>query len=345
MQFITAGKRLGERALYITLEESKSELEGSARSHGWSTEELPTAEFLPAEATLTPEQQYTVFHPSEVELAGTIHKLTQLIDELKPHRVVIDSLSELRLLAADTMRYRRQLLAFKHFFAGRETTVLLLDDRTAEGSDMQLQSMAHGVVRLEKVQRSYGVTRRHVEIMKFRGSAFREGRHDYTIDRGGTKDTRAIVIDSLNGYLMAMPAERDLNLHLHKLLSYLNQQGVVTILIYAQHGLVGSMQTEVNVSYVFNTAVLLRYFEAEGEIRYGISVIKQRVGAHERTLRELRRSSKGVEIGETTQELPRRLRRRLCDAFFSRSTPPKGLMEQAWGCGSHRESSRNIMAG
>lgn len=131
-----------------------------------------TAEFLPAEATLTPEQQYTVFHPSEVELAGTIHKLTQLIDELKPHRVVIDSLSELRLLAADTMRYRRQLLALKHFFAGRETTVLLLDDRTAEGSDMQLQSMAHGVVRLGKVQRSYGVTRRHVEIMKVKAAPF-----------------------------------------------------------------------------------------------------------------------------------------------------------------------------
>jgi len=425
MQFISAGKRVGERALYITLSESKAELEGSARSHGWNAEELPIAEFIPAEATLTPEQQYTVFHPSEVELAGTIHKLTQLIDQLKPDRVVIDSLSELRLLAADTMRYRRQLLALKHFFAGRETTVLLLDDRTAEGSDMQLQSIAHGVVRLEKVQRSYGVTRRHVEIIKLRGSAFREGRHDYTIDRGGmsiyprliasehdttfdgmrivselpvldgmfggglnrgsstlligpsgsgkstlamvyayaaakrgdraivyvfdevlrtaqdrveamgmpvrkeiakgtlamsqidpaeltpgefawqirrdveTKDTRVVVIDSLNGYLMAMPGERDLNLHLHELLSYLNQKGVVTILIYTQHGLVGSMQTEVNVSYLSDTVVLLRYFEAEGEIRHVISVIKQRVGAHERTLRELRMSSKGVEIGET----------------------------------------------
>ena len=146
---------------------------------------MPIAEFVPSEASLNPEQQYTVFHPSEVELAGTIQKLTQLIDEVKPDRLVIDSLSELRLLAADTMRYRRQLLALKHFFAGRDTTVLLLDDRTAEGSDMQLQSIAHGVIRLEKLHRSYGVTRRQIEILKLRGSAYREGYHDYTIRRGG----------------------------------------------------------------------------------------------------------------------------------------------------------------
>jgi circadian clock protein KaiC len=185
MQFILAGVKRGEKALYITLSESKAELEGSAVSHGWDVEQLPIEEFIPAEASLTPEQQYTVFHPSEVELAGTIQKLTQLIDNVKPERLVIDSLSELRLLAADTMRYRRQLLALKHFFGGRDTTVLLLDDRTAEGSDMQLQSIAHGVIRLEKMRRTYGVTRRQIEIIKLRGSAYREGFHDYTIAKGG----------------------------------------------------------------------------------------------------------------------------------------------------------------
>ena len=151
MQFILAGVRKGEKAFYITLSESQAELEGSARSHGWDPRNLPIAEFIPAEASLSPDQQYTVFHPSEVELADTIQKLTQIIDDVQPDRLVIDSLSELRLLAADPMRYRRQLLALKHFFVGRDTTVLLLDDRTAEGSDMQLQSIAHGVLRLEKI--------------------------------------------------------------------------------------------------------------------------------------------------------------------------------------------------
>ena len=424
MQFIMAGVKRGESALYITLSESKTELEGSAVSHGWDARQLPISEFIPAEASLTPEQQYTVFHPSEVELAGTIQKLTQLIDEVKPERLVIDSLSELRLLAADTMRYRRQLLALKHFFGGRDTTVLLLDDRTAEGSDMQLQSIAHGVIRLEKMRRTYGVTRRQIEVIKLRGSAYREGFHDYTITKGGIdiyprlvanehsttfageriqselpvldrmfggginrgsstlligpsgcgkstlsmvyayaaakrgdraivyafdeilrtaqdraeslgmpvreeiargtlamsqidpaelspgefawqirrdveeNDTRVVVIDSLNGFLMAMPGENDLSLHLHELLAFLNQKGVVTFIIYTQHGLVGSMLTEVDVSYLADTVMLLRYFEAEGSIRQVLSIVKQRVGPHERTLRELSMGKDGVVIGE-----------------------------------------------
>jgi circadian clock protein KaiC len=389
-----------------------------------TVEQLPTEEFIPAEASLTPEQQYTVFHPSEVELAGTIQKLTQLIDNVKPERLVIDSLSELRLLAADTMRYRRQLLALKHFFGGRDTTVLLLDDRTAEGSDMQLQSIAHGVIRLEKMRRTYGVTRRQIEIIKLRGSAYREGFHDYTIAKGGLniyprlvanehsatfageriksdlpaldkmfggglnrgsstlligrsgsakstlamvyaysaakrgdraivyafdeilqtaqdraeslrmpiraeiargtlamsqvdpaelspgefawqirrdveeKDTRVVVIDSLNGFLMAMPGENDLSLHLHELLAFLNQRGVVTFIIYTQHGLVGSMLTEVDVSYLADTVMLPRYFEAEGALRQVLSIVKQRVGPHEPTLRELSMGLDGVVIGE-----------------------------------------------
>jgi circadian clock protein KaiC len=424
MQFIMAGVKRGEKALYITLSESKAELEGSAISHGWDINQLPISEFIPAEASLSPEQQYTVFHPSEVELAGTIQRLTQIIDDVKPERLVIDSLSELRLLAADTMRYRRQLLALKHFFGGRDTTVLLLDDRTAEGSDMQLQSIAHGVIRLEKMRRTYGVTRRQAEIIKLRGSSFREGFHDYTIVKGGLdvyprlvanehstsfageriqsdlpsldkmfggginrgsstlligpsgsgkstlamiyaysaakrgdraivyafdeilrtaqdraeslgmavrseiargtlamsqvdpaelspgefvwqirrdveqRDTRVVVIDSLNGFLMSMPGENDLTLHLHELLAFLNQKGVVTFIIYTQHGLVGSMLSEVDVSYLADTVMLLRYFEAEGSIRQVLSIVKQRVGPHERTLRELSMGTDGVVIGE-----------------------------------------------
>ena len=431
MQFVMEGVRSGQTALYITLSESASELQASARSHGWDVGNLPIAEFVPDEASLSPEQQYTVFHPSEVELAGTIQRMTELIDERRPDRVVIDSLSELRLLAADTMRYRRQLLALKHYFAGREITVLMLDDRTAtgDGSDRQLQSIAHGVIRLEKTVRSYGTTRRQIEVVKLRGSSFREGFHDYTIERGGVRvyprliagehetkfaserllsgvdaldgmfgggvsrgsstlvlgpsgsgkstlamqfayaaarrgeraivymfdevlrtaqdrvealgmrvraevargtlamsqidpaelspgefvwkirrdlaenDTRVVVIDSLSGFMNSMPGERDLLLQLHELLSYLNQSGVASFVIMNQHGLLGRMVSEVDVSYLADAVVLLRYFEAEGQVRQLISVLKQRVGAHEHTLRDLRFSSeRGVEVGEPLRQ-------------------------------------------
>ena len=429
MQFIRAGILSGETSLYITLSESKRELESSARSHGWEAEELRIVEFIPEEASLKPEQQYTVFHPSEMELVSTINKLTQLIEEQKPKRLVIDSLSELRLLAADTMRYRRQLLALKQFFAGRDTTVLLLDDRSAEGSDMQLQSIAHGVLQLNRVPRTYGVTRRQLEIIKLRGSAFREGFHDYTIQTGGVsvfprlvahqhggnfpqgqiksgntsldemfmggigrgsstliigptgvgksslamqyasaaakrgdraiiyafdevlriaqeraeamglgvleeikkgtlamsqvdpaelspgefvwqirrdveeKDTRVVVIDSLNGLLASMSGEQDLTLQLHELVAFLNQKGVVTLLVLTQHGLIGTMNTEIDVSYLADTVVLLRYFEAQGVIRQVISVLKQRLGRHERQLREFSLSEKGLSVGEPLSNL------------------------------------------
>jgi circadian clock protein KaiC len=429
MQFIRAGILAGEDSLYITLSESKRELESSALSHGWQVEELRIVEFIPEEASLKPEQQYTVFHPSEMELVSTINKLIALIEERKPKRLVIDSLSELRLLAADTMRYRRQLLALKQFFAGRDTTVLLLDDRSAEGSDMQLQSIAHGVLQLNKVPRTYGVTRRHIEIIKLRGSSFREGFHDYTIETGGVcvyprlianehgrrfpkervksgntslddmfmggisrgsstlivgptgagksslamqyayaaanrgdraivyafdevlavaqeraealgmrvgeeiqkgtlsmsqidpaelspgefswqirrdveeNDTRVVVIDSLNGLLASMPGERDLTLQLHELIAFLNQSGVVTFLVLTQHGLIGTMQTEVDISYLADTVVLLRYFEVEGAIRQVISVLKQRVGRHERTLREFSLKDEGLTVGEPLLKL------------------------------------------
>jgi len=429
MQFIRAAILKGESALYITLSESKRELEATALSHGWSADQLSIAEFVPDEASISPEQQYTVFHPSELELASTIQKLTHLIEERKPARLVIDSLSELRLLASDTMRYRRQVLALKQFFADRDTTVLLLDDRSAEGSDMQLQSIAHGVIRLAQVQRSYGVTRRQIEIIKLRGSSFREGFHDYVIQTGGIrifprlianehagvfenkrvesgvasldamfggginrgsstllvgptgcgkssiailyayaaakrgdraivysfdevlrtaqeraealglpvrdeiakgtlamsqidpaelspgefiwqiradvqeKDTRVVVIDSLNGFLNAMPGERDLVLQLHELIAFLNQQGVATIIILTQHGLVGSMHAEIDVSYLADNVVLLRFFEAEGEMRRVISVVKQRSGSHELNLREFHLRDIGIDVGDPLTNL------------------------------------------
>ena len=424
MQFIREGIARGETCLYITLSEPRSELESSLRSHGWEPESIPIAEFVPEEASLGKNQQYTVFHPSEVELANTIEKLIEAIESARPDRLVIDSLSELRLLASDNMLYRRQLLALKQYFAGRSTTVLLLDDLTASGRDLQLHSIAHGVVRLEKVSRTYGVTRRQVEVIKLRGSAYREGFHDYLIQRGGVKifprlvasahpvelgnerilsglptldamfgggisrgsatlftgppgtgksslavqyayaaaargeraivyafdevlrtvreratslgmdveteiargtlamlqgdpaelspgelvhqirsdveerDTRVVVIDSLNGFLNSMPGERDLVMHLHELLAYLNQKGVITLLVLAQQGLVGTMHAQVDVSYLADTVVLLRYFEAQGEIRQVISVLKQRSGIHERTLRELSFGKDGVVVGE-----------------------------------------------
>jgi circadian clock protein KaiC len=424
MQFIRTGVARGESALYITLSEPRSELEASMRSHGWDPAEIPVAEFTPEEASLSPHEQYTVFHPSEIELANTIERLTAVIDEMKPLRLVIDSLSELRLLSGDVMRYRRQLLALKQFFAGRETTVLLLDDKTTDDHEFQLRSIAHGVIHLSKIQRSFGITRRQIEIIKLRGSSYREGFHDYTIRYGGVRvfprliasehdhqflserilsgvasldamfgggivrgsstllsgptgvgkstvaiqyayqsakrgeraiiyafdevlsiakarvksigmnledeiergtltmhqidpaelspgefiwqirrdveehDTRVVVLDSLNGFLNSMPGERDLILHLHELLAFLNQKGVATFLVLTLQGLVGNVHADIDVSYVSDNVVLLRYFEMEGKIHQVISVLKQRVGAHERALREFWLDEQGIHVGE-----------------------------------------------
>ena len=424
MQFMLAGLEQGERSLYISLSESRSELLLSARSHGMAMDKVPIVEFVPDEACLSPENQYTVFHPSEVELASTIQRLIEEIEQQKPDRLVIDSLSELRLLSVDLMRYRRQLLALKQYLSGRSTTALMLDDRTTDASDRQLQSIAHGVIHLEKLQRSFGLTRRRMEVIKLRGSAYREGFHDYTIERGGvviyprlvasehvepfpqeqlasgvagldellaggldrgssvlitgptgvgksaiamqyalacamrggraviysfdevlqaslararglgmpvdegiangmlemslidpaelspgefvsrireevdTRGTRVVVIDSLSGFLNAMPGEQDLVLHLHELIAYLNQRGVVTILLLSQQGLVGTMHTVVDVSYLADTVILLRYYELDGAIHQAISVLKRRVGRHERTLRELYLDADGISVGQ-----------------------------------------------
>ncbi|HET7890821.1 MAG TPA: ATPase domain-containing protein, partial [Candidatus Sulfotelmatobacter sp.] len=185
LQFLLSGIASGESALYVTLSESAKELRDVAASHGWSLDKVQIFEMLPDEDALRPERQYTVFHPSEVELGDTTKAIVAKVEEVNPKRVVIDSLSELRMLAQDPLRYRRQILAFKQYFSGKQRTVLLLDDRTNTARDLQLQSVAHGVIALENLPRDYGVKRRRVEILKLRGSSFREGFHDYYIKRGG----------------------------------------------------------------------------------------------------------------------------------------------------------------
>jgi circadian clock protein KaiC len=425
LQFLLSGIAQGESVIYVTLSESRKELEEVARSHGWSSDSLCIFEMVPEDEDLRPEAQYTVFHPSEVELADTVTAILEQVDASQPQRVVFDSLSELRMLARDPLRYRRQILALKRHFAGRNCTVLLLDDRTAEGQhDLQLQSIAHGVIMMQSQERDYGVKRRRLEVRKLRGSAYREGFHDYTIETGGISvyprliaaehkpgfvrkpvpsglqelddlfnggiDTgtstlfvgpagcgkstialryavssaergekaviftfdealatlierakglglnlrpflssgllvieqidpaelspgafvarirrmvdeerlRLVVLDSLNGFLNAMPHEHFVALQLHELLSFLGQQGVATIITLAQHGFIGSMQSPIDVSYLADTVLLFRYFEYSGEIRQALSVIKKRSGPHERSIRELFFANSAITVGK-----------------------------------------------
>jgi circadian clock protein KaiC len=429
IQFLLEGARLGQKGLYITLSESKAELLEIAKSHGWSLEGVDLFELTPDENQLKAETQYTVFNPAEIELADTTSAVLAEVDRLQPTRLVFDSLSELRLLARDSLRYRRQILGLKRYFSGRKCTVLLLDDRTADGHDQQLQSIAHGVIMMESVEREYGIKRRRLEVKKMRGSQFREGFHDYTIRRGGvdvyprliasehhlgftpvqlksgiaplddllgggldsgtstlmlgpagcgkstialryaissiekggnagffafdetlttlvirgkglgmdlpkhlesgklilrqvnaaelspgqfvsqvrglveTQDVKLLVIDSLNGFLNAMPGEKFLAMQLHELLGYLGQKGITTLMTVAQHGFVGSnIDTPVDVSYLADTVLLFRYFEAAGEVKQALSVIKKRSGEHERTIRELVMKGGTIEVGTVLRE-------------------------------------------
>jgi circadian clock protein KaiC len=185
VQFLMQGVRLGQKCLYITLSETKAELEAGAKSHGWNLEGIEVVELIASEAELEGDQQLTMLPPSEIELGETTRGIIDAVKRCAPARMALDSLSELRLLAQSSLRYRRQILALKHFFIGRNCTVLLLDDRTSDEHDFQLHSIAHGVIALDSMSPAYGQRRRELEVVKFRGSDFVSGRHDFAIRRGG----------------------------------------------------------------------------------------------------------------------------------------------------------------
>ena len=424
LQFLLEGVRRGQRVLYVTLSETLEELRDVASSHGWSLEGIELLELNSLSERLQEEANYTVYHPSDVELGETTKRIRQRVEELNPERVALDSVSELKILSQTSVRYRREILGLKQFFAGRKCTVLVLDDRTTSDGEQQLQSIAHGVLSMERAGREYGATRRQFHVIKMRGVDFLDGRHDFVIRTGGieiyprlaasegpaaeaadvagsgseqldallgggidrgasalllgpagcgkttlcsqilmaalrrgesvacflfeeSRDTflrrsegfgmdfreylesgvfelvqvdigelspgefanrvrrsveqqsaSFIVIDSLNGYLNGMPSERFLLIHMHELLSYLGRKSVVTIFTIAQHGMLGpTMQTPVDVSFLADTVILLRFFEAAGEVRQALSVVKKRRGKHERTLREMQFGPTGVIIG------------------------------------------------
>jgi circadian clock protein KaiC len=424
LQFLLAGRAAGEKSLYVSLSETADELAATAETHGWNLDGIEIFELIPPESGLLGEGGQTLFHPSEVELGETMALLIQHTERLKPVRVVLDSLSEIRLLAQSALRYRRQILALKQYLARQGATVLMLDDMTSETHDLQLHSIAHGVITLEQLAIDYGTERRRMRVTKMRGVKFRGGYHDYSIKTGGLdifprlvaaehagnapkdivksvspelddmlgggvrrgtsvlltgpagsgkssiaisyllaaakrgehaalfafdetagsirdrsaglgmaiepfiekglinleainpaemspgeftqivretvqqRHTKLVVIDTLNGLLNAMPEERHLILQVHELLTYLNEAGVLTILIVAQHGLLGSIQSPIDLSYISDTVLFLRFFEAGGEIRKAISVVKKRVGSHQASIREFRLSDKGLQVGE-----------------------------------------------
>ena len=427
-EFLMAGADAGERGLYVTLSETEDELRASAASHGWSLEGIDLFELVPPESLLDEDQQQSLLYSSDLELGETTKRIFETFERYKPDRVVIDSLSEIRLLAQSSLRYRRQILSMKHYFARQKTTVLMLDDLTTELNDKTVHSVAHGVIALEELSRDYGPERRRLRIVKYRGRRYRSGFHDFTIETGGLRvfprlvasehrkqfkremlpsrsaelnallgggaergssvlilgpagtgksllaltfivgaaargehsamfvfdeelgllfsrakglgvdlqdleerglltieqidaaemtpgelsgrvrrcveDNGAltVVIDSLNGYQAAMPEENALILHMHELLQYLNRQGATTFLTVAQHGLVGDMKSPVDVTYLADTVILLRYFEAVGRVRRAVSVVKKRTGFHEDTIREYRIGEKGITVGEPLTE-------------------------------------------
>jgi len=423
-QFLMAGAAAGEPTLYITLSETEDELRAGAKSHGWSLDGVEIFELVPPESLLDEDQQQSLLYSSDLELGETTKRIFESFEKVKPSRVVLDSLSEIRLLAQSSLRYRRQILALKHFFSRSGATVLMLDDLSSEANDRTMHSIAHGVIRLEELSPEYGGERRRMRVIKYRGQRYRGGYHDFVIDTGGVRvfprlvsaehrrpfsrevlktesselnallgggvergssmliigpagtgksllaltfiagavkrgeraamfvfdeelgllferakglgihlqdmvdsgrliieqidaaeltpgelservrrcveenEARTVVIDSLNGYQAAMPEEKALILHMHELLQYLNRQGASTFLTVAQHGLVGDMKAPVDVTYLADTVILLRYFEALGRVRRAVSVIKKRTGAHEDTIREFRIDQRGISLGE-----------------------------------------------
>lgn len=423
LQFLRSGVAAGEKGLYITLSETEHELRTVAASHGWDLHGLEVFELISTEG-LGPDAEQSILHPSEIELGETVRGVMAAVERLQPERVVFDSLSEMRLLAQDPLRYRRQVLALKSFFAQHGCTVLMLDDRSSRDTDLQLHSIAHGVINLEQAVDQYGPERRRLQVIKMRGIRYRGGEHDFVLDTGGLavfprlvaaehrmeahaktastgipkldalmggglacgsntlfcgpsgvgktttavacvlaalrrgeravyylfdegpstlvirakalgmdieeymasgqlqlialdpaevspgefahmvrhavedQGARTVVIDSLNAYLQAMPGSRHLMLQMHELLTYLNHRGVVTILILGQHGLLGEMRADVDMSYLSDAILLFRFFEARGKLLKAVSMVKSRTNGHEQTIREFRMGPHGLEVGQ-----------------------------------------------
>lgn len=431
LQFLLAGLENNESGIYVSLSETEQELREGARSHGWEIpNKIEIFELVPPESVLDPDQHQSLLYSSDLELGETMQRIFETIERLKPKRVVIDSLSEIRLLAQSSLRYRRQILALKHYFAQNQSTVILLDDLTTESTDRAVHSIAHSVIHLDQLAPIYGGERRRLRIVKCRGQSFRGGYHDFCIEKGGiavyprlvaaehrtgftghtiTSDikeldallggglaqgsstviigpagtgkslllfhyiaaaarrgeraalfvfdeelglmlTRAkalgidlaalrdqgklfiqqmdaaeltpgefshrvracvdgekiktVIIDSLNGYQAAMPEEQYVVLHLHELLQYLNRQGAATFLTVAQHGMVGAdMKQPIDITYLADSVILLRYFEALGRVRRAMSVVKKRTGSHEDTIREFQIDSRhGITLGQPLVE-------------------------------------------
>ena len=425
LQFLLEGFKAGERGLYVTLSETEAELRLTAHSHGWEIDDkFDVFELAPPDSLLDSEQQQSLLYSSDLELGEATRSMFEAVERLQPDRIVLDSLSEIRLLAQSSLRYRRQILLLKHYFARNGATVLMLDDLTSEANDKTVHSVAHGVIRLDELAPLYGAERRRLRVIKYRGQAYRGGFHDFAIKAGGvdvfprlvasehrtkyervaltsniaeldallgggvargsstlvlgpagagkslltlhfaraaiergekaalfvfdeelgllftrTKamgidleqmredgnllveqvdaaelspgefahmvrarvdeaQVKTVVIDSLNGYQASMPEEQSLLLHVHELLQYLNRQGATTFVTVAQHGLVGDMKSPVDITYLADSVILLRYFEAEGRVRRAISVIKKRSGSHEDTIREYRIGNAGLSIGQ-----------------------------------------------
>jgi circadian clock protein KaiC len=429
LQFLMAGAEAGETGIYVSLAETEGELRDGARSHGWTLgAKIEVFELVPPESVLDPDQHQSLLYSSDLELGETIKRIFDAIERLKPKRVVIDSLSEIRLLAQSSLRYRRQILALKHYFAQNDSTVVMLDDLTTETTDRAVHSIAHSVIHLDQLAPVYGGERRRLRVVKCRGQTFRGGYHDFVIASGGIQvfprlvaadhrsgfsgkplrsgiaeldlllgggitagsstlvigpagtgksllglhyvaaaiargeraalfvfdeelglllarakglgfdheamrdadqlvvaqmdaaelspgefshrvracvdreNIRTVVIDSLNGYHASMPEEQFLILHLHELLQYLNRHGASTFLTMAQHGMIGDMKQTVDLTYLADTVIMLRYFEAGGRVRRAMSVIKKRTGAHEDTIREFRIDANGIMVGPPLSE-------------------------------------------
>ena len=205
MQFLSQGVADGETCLYVTLSETAQELRSAAESHNWSLKGIEIVELIVDQSELEGDGQLTMLHASEVELTETTRKLIAAIDRYNPSRLVLDSLSEMRLLAQSSLRYRRQVLALKQLFLGRSCTVMMLDDRTAEGPDLQLHSIAHAVISLEAKSPPYGSMRRQLEVRKFRASDFSSGLHDFSIGHTGIKVfPRLVASDHLREYQQSL---------------------------------------------------------------------------------------------------------------------------------------------